>query len=155
MTTRRDKLDRTAHVATKTFQALRIFVNDELNELNNGLEVAHAVLRPGGLCAAIAFHSLEDRIIKRQFHGQDMDAQFNMSVTDRMRNPSVIHGAADIQPLVRKRWHPVWKRPRLPSDDEVARNPRSRSAKLRAAIKLLIDDKHKSLEPLNLHRTTG
>ena len=54
----RDALQRPTHVATKTFMALRIFVNNELNELHNGLELANQLLTPGGVCAAIAFSSL-------------------------------------------------------------------------------------------------
>jgi 16S rRNA C1402 N4-methylase RsmH len=132
----RDALDRPAHVATRTFQALRIFVNDELNELYNGLEAAYALLRPCGLCAAVTFHSLEDRVVKRHFQGQDMDERANMSVTDRHRNPSVLHSADDLNALLRKRWRPAWKGARVPADEEVLHNPRSRSAKFRAAWKL-------------------
>ncbi|KAJ3593442.1 hypothetical protein NHX12_005777, partial [Muraenolepis orangiensis] len=57
-----DKLERPSHVATKTFQALRIFVNDELNELHAGLRAARTLLRPGGRLCALTFHSLEDRL---------------------------------------------------------------------------------------------
>lgn len=57
--TRLDKLSRPTHVATKTFQAIRIFVNNELNELNRGIEVAHSVLKPGGKVVILTFHSLE------------------------------------------------------------------------------------------------
>ena len=58
-----DKLYRQAHVATKTFQALRIFVNNELNEIHNGLEVAKHFTKPGGRCAVISFHSLGKKIL--------------------------------------------------------------------------------------------
>ena len=80
-----DAMQRPTHPATKTFMALRIFVNNELNELHNGLELAHQLLTPGGACAAIAFSSLEDRIIKRQFHGIDMNEKLNMTIKHKVR----------------------------------------------------------------------
>lgn len=60
-------LGRPTHLATKTFMALRIFVNDELNELNHALTVGRRLLRPGGRLAVLSFHSLEDRLVKRHF----------------------------------------------------------------------------------------
>ena len=90
--------------ATRTFQALRIWVNRELDELAGFLEAAVAVLRTGGRLAVIAFHSLEDRIVKHTFRrlaGQDVAALLT-------------------------------RRPVGPGEDEIARNPRSRSARLRA-----------------------
>ncbi|HET6899304.1 MAG TPA: 16S rRNA (cytosine(1402)-N(4))-methyltransferase RsmH [Vicinamibacteria bacterium] len=89
--------------ATKTFQALRIHVNRELEGLGAALERIAGVLAPGGRLAVIAFHSLEDREVKQTFRAL---------------------GARGFQILTRK--------PLTPSDDETARNPRSRSAKLRA-----------------------
>ena len=133
---RRDKLGRPAHCATKTFQALRIFVNNELNELHAGLDAAHALLRPAGLCIAISFHSLEDRIVKRHFHAIDMDAKANMSVTDHLRDPSVTHPVDFMQHMMRTRWQPVSRNVVTPTDCEICDNPRARSAKLRAAWKL-------------------
>jgi len=96
------------HPATRTFQALRIAVNDELNALREGLLAAIKVLRPGGVVVAISFHSLEDRIVKRTF---------------RQR---WIAGEVEI----------LTKKPLTPTAEEVEKNPRSRSAKLRAARKL-------------------
>ena len=93
------------HPARRTFQALRIHVNDELGALEAGLKAALAVLRPGGRLAVISFHSLEDRIVKRF-----------------MRDTPTLH--------------PRTKKPLEPSLEEVARNPRSRSAKLRTGEKL-------------------
>jgi len=137
---RRDKLGRPAHCATKTFQALRIFVNNELNELDAGLRSAHRLLRPSGLCVAISFHSLEDRIIKRHFHGIDIDAKANLSVTDRrLRDPSVTHSTDYVQQVMRNQWQPVSKKVVTPTEAEISANPRSRSAKLRAAWKLATD----------------
>ncbi|XP_064634563.1 12S rRNA N4-methylcytidine methyltransferase-like isoform X2 [Lineus longissimus] len=135
---RKDKLMRHAHVATKTFQALRIFVNDELNELYNGLEQVYKLLKPGtGRCVAISFHSLEDRIIKRHFHGIDIDTDKNMTVSDQMRLRSygVSHSWDEMADIVESKWTPLSKRISLASELEVHQNPRSRSAKLRAAIK--------------------
>lgn len=96
------------HPATRVFQALRIAVNRELENLRQGLAGAWRVLRPGGRLVVIAFHSLEDRIVK----------QFTRSLTDR--------GEARV--LTRK--------PRTASPIEIQANPRARSAKLRAAEKL-------------------
>ncbi|KAK7913223.1 hypothetical protein WMY93_013434 [Mugilogobius chulae] len=72
MYARKDRLNRPSHVATKTFQALRIFVNDELNELHAGLLAAQTALRPEGRLVVITFHSLEDRLVKRFLQGEDM-----------------------------------------------------------------------------------
>jgi 16S rRNA (cytosine1402-N4)-methyltransferase len=91
------------HPATKTFQALRIAVNDELGALRASLNAAAGVVRPGGRIAVISFHSLEDRIVKLFFRED-----------------------ARVRPLTRK--------PIVPSDDEIATNPRARSAKLRVAV---------------------
>jgi 16S rRNA (cytosine1402-N4)-methyltransferase len=91
--------------ATRTFQALRMAVNAELNELTALLGLARARLKPGGVLAVISFHSLEDRIVKRQFQ-------------DRLV------------------WAPLTKKPIIADEAEQARNPRSRSAKLRIARRL-------------------
>ncbi len=131
-----DKLSRPSHVATKTFQALRIFVNNELNELHNGLEIAHYLLKPGGTCVAISFHSLEDRIIKRHFHGIDMDTKFNLSIGDRVRNAGKIHDESELNKYLKRKWAPISRKIIVPDEEEQFTNPRSRSAKLRAAIKL-------------------
>ena len=138
-TVQRDKLGRRCHCATRSFQALRIFVNNELNELDSGLHSAHSLLRPGGLCVAISFHSLEDRIVKRHFHGIDMDAKANMTITDHLRDPAVTHSADDMRYLMKRRWRPVSREIVTPTDCEIDDNPRARSAKLRAAWKLASD----------------
>ena len=88
--------------ATKTFQALRIAVNEELSELESLLEQLPTVLRAGGVAAVISFHSLEDRMVKHTFRNS-------------------------------KHLTPLTKRPVIASDEERQENPRSRSAKLRAA----------------------
>ncbi len=95
------------HPATKTFQALRIYVNDELGELRSLLEAAPRVLKPGGRLAVISFHSLEDRLVKDAFRD----------------------GAEKV-------WKVLTRRPVVAGDEETSRNPRSRSAKLRVAARL-------------------
>ncbi len=107
-----------------------------MNELYNGLEIAHKLLKPGAMCLAISFHSLEDRIIKRHFHGIDMNAQMNMSVVDHMRNSAKIHSMDTINDLLEKRWEKITKKVVVPGDEELLANARSRSAKLRVARKL-------------------
>jgi len=92
------------HVATKIFQALRIAVNGELENLAKFLATAPALLNPGGRLAVISFHSLEDGLVKRAFKAG--------------------HG------LIEKTKHPIF-----PGDEEIARNPRARSARLRVAEK--------------------
>jgi 16S rRNA (cytosine1402-N4)-methyltransferase len=88
--------------ATRTFQALRIAVNGELDELAALLALAPRVVRPGGVVAILSFHSLEDRLAKRALRDRAL-------------------------------WQPLSKKPLVPSDEEIADNPRARSAKLRAA----------------------
>ncbi|XP_073514172.1 12S rRNA N(4)-cytidine methyltransferase METTL15 isoform X1 [Phyllobates terribilis] len=141
---RKDLLQRPAHVATKTFQALRIFVNDELNELHAGLQAAQKILRPGGRLVAISFHSLEDRIVKRFLCGIRMDEKPNLSARHRIRQgnrecteaddddddeqfPNLQHNQA---------WKILQRKVLTPEFQDVLENPRGRSAKLRAAIKI-------------------
>jgi 16S rRNA (cytosine1402-N4)-methyltransferase len=89
--------------ATRTFQALRIAVNDELSALQSALELLPARMKPGGIAAVISFHSLEDRIVKNTFRD------------DRY-------------------WQAITAKPITASTEEIANNPRSRSAKLRVAV---------------------
>ena len=111
------------HPATKVFQALRIVVNEELAELEAGLEAAEAVLRPGGRLAVVTFHSLEDRIVKAFF-------------TERAgRLPGGSRHLPPVQQAKAPTFELVFNGARTPSDAELAVNPRSRSAKLRAGIR--------------------
>jgi 16S rRNA (cytosine1402-N4)-methyltransferase len=111
------------HPATKVFQALRIVVNEELAELEAGLEAAEAVLRPGGRLAVVTFHSLEDRIVKAFF-------------TERAgRLPGGSRHLPPVQQAKAPTFELVFNGARAPSDAELAVNPRSRSAKLRAGIR--------------------
>jgi 16S rRNA (cytosine1402-N4)-methyltransferase len=96
------------HPATRTFQALRIFVNRELDDLKALLEVAPSVLKPGGRLVVISFHSLEDRIVKDALREGAKQGCYRL----------------------------LTKKPVTASDDEIDRNPRSRSAKMRAAEKV-------------------
>jgi len=113
--------EREKHPATRTFQALRIHVNQELDELRVGLQQAVDVLAPGGRLAVISFHSLEDRIVKRYLRSE--------SRTDDgdVRRPPM----ADTR-LPRLR---ITGKPVRPTKEEIARNPRARSAILRVAEK--------------------
>jgi 16S rRNA (cytosine1402-N4)-methyltransferase len=107
------------HPATRTFQALRIFVNDELGELVAALEAAERILKAGGRLVAVSFHSLEDRIVKSFLAGRSDTRAGSRHAPERKRPaPS---------------FRLLTKRPVIADADEIARNPRARSAKLRAA----------------------
>ena len=111
------------HPATKVFQALRIYVNDELKHLQSGLDLAVSVLKPGGRICIISFHSLEDRIVKGRFR------VLSRGCICLPRTPICVCGhKPSLQILT--------KRPITPQPEEIGRNPRSRSAKLRAAMKI-------------------
>jgi 16S rRNA (cytosine1402-N4)-methyltransferase len=114
---------RDIHPATRTFQAIRMRVNDELASLESGLEGALQILAPGGRLVVISFHSLEDRLVKRFLERESRDC---------LCPPE--------QPVCtcghRARLRVVTRRPLRPSAAEVASNPRSRSARLRAAERL-------------------
>ncbi len=107
--------------ATRTFQAIRIHVNDELGELQQGLAAAEHVLRPGGRLAVVTFHSLEDRIVKQFL---------------RSRSGVVDHGSRHLPIAATSSQMPSFasvSKPIRPTEDEVQRNPRARSATLRVA----------------------
>ena len=107
--------------ATRTFQALRIYVNDELGELDRGLAAAERLLAPGGRLAVVSFHSLEDRAVKSFLR----------------RRSDTGEGVSRHLPMTRAARAPSFtllsRRPIVPGDAEIARNPRARSARLRAA----------------------
>lgn len=107
------------HPATRTFQALRIFVNDELAELARGLVAAEHVLKPSGRLVVIAFHSLEDRIVKTFI------AERSRAPASSRHRPLAVAPASTFRALTR--------RPETADATETAANPRARSAKLRAA----------------------
>ncbi len=115
------------HPATRSFQALRLFINDELGQLREGLAAAHALLAPGGRLAAISFHSLEDRIVK----------QF----IQKAANDDPVFAGLPFVPLqARATLRHVGRKIR-PSAGEIAANPRARSAILRVAEKLDAGDR--------------
>jgi 16S rRNA (cytosine1402-N4)-methyltransferase len=112
------------HPATLTFQALRIAVNGEIDQLARFLADFPALLAPGGRCAVIAFHSLEDRLVKRRFRELEQTSSLP---------PHLAEAAGErTRPICRQ----LTKRPVVPGPDEVARNPRARSARLRACEKV-------------------
>ena len=103
-----NQAERRIHPATRTFQALRIFVNRELDDLRQLLEAAPQLLKPGGRLVIISFHSLEDRIVKDAMREGARQGQYKL----------------------------LTKKPATPSEEEIASNPRARSAKLRAAERI-------------------
>ncbi len=111
------------HPATKTFQALRIAVNEELSSIESVLPEAVAGLRSGGRLAVISFHSLEDRIVKEFFRSQSKDL-----INPPYERIYEVERKAIIKEVNRK--------PITPSDEEIKDNPRARSAKLRIAEKM-------------------
>jgi 16S rRNA (cytosine1402-N4)-methyltransferase len=114
---------RDIHVATRTFQAIRIAVNDELGEISSGLRAALSTLKPGGRMATISFHSLEDRLVKSFFNVESKDC-----ICPPQQPVCTCGHRATLRIVTR---HPL-----RPSDQEVAANPRARSARLRVAERL-------------------
>ncbi|MBT8494003.1 MAG: 16S rRNA (cytosine(1402)-N(4))-methyltransferase RsmH [Deltaproteobacteria bacterium] len=111
------------HPATRTFQALRIAVNGELDQLASFLDGVIDVLAPGGRCVVISFHSLEDRIVKRRFR----DLAWSSSLPEKY----AIEAGERVHPIVEI----LTRKAVVASADEIAANPRARSAKLRACRK--------------------
>jgi len=108
------------HPATRSFQAIRIAVNDELGELVAGLEAAERALRPGGRLAVVTFHSLEDRIVKRF-----VQLRSGQAGGGSRHAPEMVQDAP--------RFRPITRRAVVPDAAELSANPRARSAKLRVA----------------------
>ena len=107
------------HPATRTFQGLRIFVNEELDELHLALAAAERVLKPGGRLAVVSFHSLEDRIVKDFFNTRGRSSAGSRHLPELKRAPPS--------------FKVLTRRPVLPTEAEIAANPRARSARLRGA----------------------
>lgn len=114
------------HPATKVFQALRIAVNDELGQVERGLNAAVNLLRPGGRLAVISFHSLEDRLVKTFFR------EMSRECTCPPGRPICDCGAKPVLQLVTRKAVKA-------SETEIATNPRSRSARLRVAARVEAD----------------
>ena len=108
--------------ATRSFQALRIYVNDELGQLESGLSAAHDLLKAGGRMAVVSFHSLEDRIVKT----------FMQEKSGKTANPSRYMPVVEKQAATLKT---ITKKPILPTESETKFNSRARSARLRVAEK--------------------
>jgi 16S rRNA (cytosine1402-N4)-methyltransferase len=123
------------HPATRVFQALRIFINDELGELARALLASERTLKSGGRLAVVTFHSLEDRIVKR-------------FIADRSGRPSISRHLPDAKaaaPTFQKVNGPI-----VAADAEVAANPRARSAKLRVAVRTSEPPRPPSLDLFDL-----
>ncbi len=111
------------HPATRSFQALRIAVNRELSELAAGLSAAERVLKPGGRLVVVAFHSLEDRIVKQFLRARSRETGRLLSHEEQARST--------LPPTFRL----LTRRAVRPAEEEVRANPRARSARLRAAVR--------------------
>lgn len=132
---RSDMLHRPAHPATKVFQALRIFVNNELNEINHGIVLANHYLKIGGIMVTIAFHSLEDTIVKRHIQGNINNNVAN-TLPLKYINPMQAYDKELLETVNNTCWYQMHKHVITPTIEEVESNPRSRSARLRAAVKI-------------------
>jgi len=113
--------EKNKHPATRCFQAIRIYINDELAQLAKGLEVAIGLLRPGGRLAVISFHSLEDRLVKRTIRESARPGQVRRNIPQH----------PDLKPVLKPLGSAI-----KPSASELSVNPRARSAVLRIAEKL-------------------
>jgi 16S rRNA (cytosine1402-N4)-methyltransferase len=128
------------HPATRTFQALRIAVNRELEQLERFLAVFPDLLAPGGRCAIISFHSLEDRMVKQRFR----DLAWTSSLPPKH--------AASAGERVLAVCEPVSRKAIVASDDEIARNPRARSARLRVCERTAAPNVPSGAAPDTRHR---
>jgi 16S rRNA (cytosine1402-N4)-methyltransferase len=125
-----------SHPATRSFQALRIAVNRELEEVANGLAAAERVLKPGGRLVVVTFHSLEDRIVKTFL------AERSRTTQGSRHEPARAVAAPTFELLHRKAVEP--------SEGEIARNPRARSAKLRAGLRTAVAPRRLDLDALGV-----
>lgn len=131
----------TIHPATRVFQALRIYVNDELVELARALYAAERALKPGGRLAVVTFHSLEDRIVKRFLAEHSGGASGSRHMPEAVARPNT--------------FRPVGRGVVQASSGETERNPRARSAKLRAAVRTDEPASREDLSVLGLPRLSS
>jgi 16S rRNA (cytosine1402-N4)-methyltransferase len=132
------------HPATRTFQALRLYVNDELGQLAAGLAAAEGILAPGGRLVVVSFHSLEDRIVKNFLSARSGTERGSRHLPETTTLPATFER--------------LTRRPIEADDAEVAANPRARSAKLRAAVRTAAPAREMSDMPAgipSLHRRGG
>ncbi len=122
------------HPATRTFQALRIFVNEELAELVGALAAAERILKSSGRLVVVTFHSLEDRIVKT-------------FLAERSHAIGVSRHLPDVEAVV-PTFRLLTKRPIAPDEAEIAGNPRARSAKLRAGERSAAPPRHADIKTL-------
>jgi len=113
--------EKNKHPATRCFQAIRIYINDELAQLAKGLEAAIRLLRPGGRLVVISFHSLEDRLVKRTMREAARPGKVRRNIPEH----------PDFEPLLKLVGNAI-----RPSESELSVNPRARSATMRIAEKL-------------------
>ena len=121
--------------ATRTFQALRIWVNRELDELDSFIGRAASRLQVGGRLALISFHSLEDRVVKHTLRALSRPSSLGEQASAR-RGPPSLEERASAQPAGDVLLQVLTKHPVMATDGEAAANPRARSAKLRAAVRV-------------------
>jgi 16S rRNA (cytosine(1402)-N(4))-methyltransferase len=131
-----DRLGRFQHSATKTFQALRIFVNNELNEINYGMVIADKLLKVLGRMVTISFHSLEDTIVKRHLFGNIKDGVANQLPMKYINYGKVWDSVQDVEDMTKSSWEMLHKHVLTADMKEVNTNPRSRSAKFRGIVKI-------------------
>lgn len=132
---RLDQLGRYIHCATKTFQALRIFVNNELNEINYGIVIAGSYLKTNGRLITISFHSLEDTIVKRHMTGNITETVANV-LPLKYLNYGKHYSSTEMEDFNKTPWKMLHKHIITPTLEEINANPRSHSAKFRAICKI-------------------
>lgn len=129
-------LQQARHIARKTFQAFRIFVNNEINELNQGIHVAHKYLKSGGKLVSICFHSLEDRVVKSHFSGVNIENPTSEGFGNKYKNASRSFSSEEMSDFMANKWKLITKKAITPTEEEIASNHRSRSAHMRVAVKI-------------------
>lgn len=132
---KQEKLGRLVQNATKTFQALRIFVNNELNEINYGILLAKQYLKLYGRLITISFHSLEDTIVKTHIN-PNMSDYGNNVLPLNYSNYGKVFNQNEIHNVTKSDWTMLHKHVLIPTQQEIDENPRSRTAKFRAMMKI-------------------